>query len=89
MFMLEGFWSIRGVPRSSYEESVFDVDSDASLEGFWRPSWRQVGPKLAQKWSKIQTKSFFGGFRCQFLFFGRVFCSERVRFWRDLRPLGP
>ena len=65
---VEVFLEHKSVLRGSSKESDFQVDFKMFKEGSWSPSWRQVGPKLAQKWSKFRKKSDFWGFRCQLLF---------------------
>ena len=59
---------------------------------FWRGFGGQVGAKLGPSWLKngatFEKNRFFGGSDANFSFW-MGFCSENVKFWRDLRPLGP
>ena len=59
---------------------------------FWRGFGSQVGAKLGPSWLKNGTKfekhRFFRGSDANFSFW-TGFCSEHVRFWRDLKALGP
>ena len=62
------------------------------LTRFGRGLGGQVGAKLGPSWLKngaiLEKSRFFGGSDANFSFW-MGFCSEKVRFWRDLRPLGP
>ena len=62
------------------------------LMRFWRGFGGQVGAKLGPSWlkngAKFEKNRIFGGSDANFSFW-MGFCSKNVRFWRDLRPLGP
>ena len=62
------------------------------LSRFGRGLGGQVGAKLGPSWlksgAKFEKNRFSRGSDASFSFW-TGFCSEKVRFWRDLRPLGP
>ena len=61
------------------------------IRRFWRAFGAQVGAKLGPSWLKnganFEKNRFFGGFDANFSFW-TGFSREKVRFWRDFRPLG-
>ena len=62
------------------------------LMRFCRGFGGQVGAKLGPSWlkngAKFEENRFWGGSDANFSFW-IGFSSEKLRFWRDLRPLGP